>query len=334
MSSHPHRPIVFWLWLNYFMIAAMVAIGGITRLTESGLSIVEWAPLFGAIPPLNEADWQTLFERYKQFPQYQLVNQWMTLDDFKRIFFWEYVHRLWGRLIGLVYVVPMAVFWARGQLAGTPKARIFLAFLLGGLQGFVGWIMVKSGLVDQPQVSHLRLALHFGLALFVAHWIYWIILDLRPPQALPADRTARRLSLALLAVLSLQLIYGAFMAGSRAGYLFATFPTMNGYWWPPGTFARSALDALFDPVTIHVLHRLLAYAVTFVALALAWKLRDAHRPLAWALAGCVLGQFALGVVTVLTDVHIAAAVLHQLGGFALLTLSVLAVYRSRLPLTS
>lgn len=334
MQAPPqHRAVVTWLWINYGMILAMVAIGGITRLTGSGLSIVEWAPLFGAIPPLSEADWLAVFERYKQFPQYQLVNSWMTLADFKRIYFWEYVHRLWGRAIGLVYLLPMLWFWWRGQLTGTPKTRIIAAFALGGLQGVVGWLMVMSGLVDRPTVSHIRLAIHFGLALFVAHWILWIILDLRRPAPLPARY--RQPALGLLALLAVQLTYGAFMAGSKAGHLFPTFPTMNGFWLPPGAFAGDTnflSDAINNPVSIHVLHRWLAYAVTIYALIMAYLLlkNDGEKRLGLALGHSVMLQLFLGIATVLLGVHIVPAVLHQVGGFLLLSVVVVLVYRALL----
>lgn len=330
------RVVVAWLWINYFMILAMVAIGGITRLTGSGLSIVEWAPLFGAIPPLSEADWLAVFERYKQFPQYQLVNSWMTLADFKRIFFWEYIHRLWGRLIGLVYLLPMLWFWWRGQLENTPKTRIIAAFALGGLQGVVGWLMVMSGLVDRPAVSHIRLAIHFGLALFVAHWILWIILDLRRPTLTPLPARYRWPALGLLTLLSIQLVYGAFMAGSKAGHLFPTFPTMNGFWLPPGAFASEAhflSDAINNPVSIHVLHRWLAYAVTIYALIMAYTLQksDGEKRMAMALGHSVMLQLGLGIATVLLGVHIVPAVLHQVGGYLLLSVVVVFVYRSASP---
>ncbi|MEZ4463423.1 MAG: COX15/CtaA family protein [bacterium] len=186
------RAVRAWLWVVWGMILTMVVVGGITRLTGSGLSMVEWRPLMGALPPLSEAEWLAVFEQYKQSPQYQQVNHWMTLGDFERIFFWEYFHRLLGRLIGVVVLVPGLWFLVRRRLRGKRAVQVLLAFVFGGLQGLLGWYMVKSGLVDVPAVSHYRLAAHLSLAFFVGCWILWILMGLRAPAVrTPAPRVAR-----------------------------------------------------------------------------------------------------------------------------------------------
>ncbi|RMF16597.1 MAG: heme A synthase [Candidatus Dadabacteria bacterium] len=320
MSQQNHRPVVRWLWVIYGMIVGMIALGGITRLTGSGLSMVEWAPLFGVVPPLNEADWLATFAKYKQFPQYKLVNQWMTLDDFKRIFFWEYLHRVWGRLIGLVVLLPMLWFWRTGRLEGTPKGRIVAMFFLGGLQGVVGWIMVRSGLVDQPAVSHIRLAIHLLLALFIAQWVLWLILDLQSPPRADVPSRTRRMIIGLLVLVVVQIAWGAFVAGTRAGYLFSTFPTMNGYWWPPAPPEQTALHALFhDPAWLHATHRWLGLLVFGHAIGTAMRLRTAAPGAARLLFATISVQVVLGIATVLSHVQIGLAVSHQLGGALLLS---------------
>ena len=319
-----------WLVVVYAMIAAMVVIGGITRLTGSGLSMVEWRPLMGALPPLDEAQWLEVFAKYQASPQYQQVNDWMGLVDFKRIFFWEWFHRLFGRLIGVVFFVPWAYFAARGRLKGPWLRRTFVAFLLGGAQGLLGWFMVKSGLVDIPQVSHYRLAAHLSLAIFVALYVIWLVFDLTwPAEDVDEDPAGRRLRpwvWGALALVGLQTVWGAFMAGSRAGYLFSTFPDMNGHYLPFTLMANSPahLGFLDHPVAIHFVHRNLGYIVALALFAL-WaagrKVGTARTRLGLHLVlGMVLVQVLLGIFTVVTSVQIGLAAAHQTGALALLTL--------------
>lgn len=322
-----------WLWVVYGMVAAMVLIGGITRLTGSGLSMVEWRPLMGALPPLNEAQWQEVFAKYQASPQFQQVNTWMTLADFQRIFFWEWFHRLFGRLIGIAFFVPWLVFWLRGHLKGSLLLRTGVAFLLGGAQGLLGWFMVKSGLVDIPQVSHYRLAAHLSLALLVACYLAWLAFDLTWPERQPArEPAARRLlpwAWAVFGLIALQTIYGAFMAGSRAGYLFSTFPDMNGHYLPFVLMHDSPSAASFvdHPVAIHFMHRNLAYIVSLAVVAL-WavgrrKVSCARARLGLNLmAAMVLVQLGLGIWTVMGGVQLPVAVAHQLGALLLLTFGV------------
>ena len=320
------RSVVVWLASVLLLIFVMVLVGGTTRLTGSGLSMVEWHPLMGTFPPSDAEAWQAVFAKYQESPQYNLVNSWMTLDDFKRIFFWEYVHRLLGRVIGLVFVVPWLVFVIRGKLRGRLAKRTALAFVLGGAQGLMGWIMVKSGLVDMPAVSHYRLAAHLMLALLVAAWVLWIILDLRVPRDQPRKSSSPfgKASWALVGLISLQCIYGAFMAGTRAGYLYDTFPTLNGEWIPTGLMAMNPFS---DPTSIQFFHRLLAWLSAASVLFFWWKTRTTavsrkQALVAAALVGLVALQFLLGVFTVVFNMPIVIAVAHQGGGVLLLAAAV------------
>lgn len=347
----PRRPppgsVLVWLVVVYAMIFAMVIIGGTTRLTGSGLSMVEWHPLMGALPPLDEASWQVVFEKYQQSPQYQKVNHWMTLADFKRIFFWEYLHRLSGRLIGLVFFVPFVVFKVRKQLWGSWSRRSFWAFVFGGLQGVLGWVMVKSGLVDVPAVSHYRLAAHLSLAFFVGGWVLWLILDILRARRSKDDAdglsepTAKKLSRAVwsfIALLGVQIVYGAFMAGKRAGHVSATFPDMNGEWIPDAAFAMEPAwhNYLENPYGIHFIHRVLGWltlaAVVGLA-ALVWRSGCVGRPrkTAQALLALTAVQFALGALTVVFHVPLSLAVTHQAGGFLLLSAALVAAHSLRRP---
>jgi len=322
------------------MIMSMVVVGGITRLSGSGLSMVEWRPLMGTLPPLSAEEWSRVFELYQASPQYQEVNAWMGLDDFKRIFFWEYLHRLLGRLIGLVFFLPWAYFSLTKALRGSWRWRAFVALLLGGAQGLMGWYMVKSGLVDRPEVSHFRLAAHLSLAFLCGMWVLSMLLDLRAsrrqdkPQLSEVAEGARPALWWIFPPLLLcQIVYGAFMAGKRAGYLYSTFPDMNGYLIGPsvGSLGTVFEDLIYNPDTIHTLHRLLGWCVLFVGGYISHKgaralgLRSQARLFALALAL----QFALGALTVVTGMNHALAVTHQWGSFILLS-ATLWLYQSEL----
>lgn len=229
MNYKCDRSIIIWLVFVCLMIFAMVIIGGITRLTDSGLSMVEWKPLMGAIPPLTEAEWLRVFDLYKQYPEYQKVNSGMELSEFKFIFFWEYFHRLFGRLIGVVFFIPYVYFLFKKKIEKKLNKKLFIAFILGGLQGLMGWYMVKSGLIDRPDVSHFRLAAHFGLALTIIGYIFWIILgqiNFSNQKLIYYPKLFWSLAI-LLVILSVQIIYGAFVAGLDAGLAYNTFPTMG-----------------------------------------------------------------------------------------------------------
>ena len=342
MSESPSPPLTHrasverWLWIVYGMISCMIIVGGVTRLTGSGLSMVEWRPLMGALPPLSDAEWGRVFDLYKLSPQYQEVNHWMLLDDFKRIFFWEYLHRLLGRLIGLAFGLPWLYFTLKGALKGVWRWRALAALFLGGAQGLLGWYMVKSGLVDRPEVSHFRLAAHLSLAFVCGAWVLSMLIDLRDqarPLPPPSPSPARRpLLISFIPLLALQIVYGAFMAGKRAGYLYSTFPTMNGAWVGPsvGQLTPWHNDALNNPDTIHTLHRLLAWVVVILGV-LVWRALSRaggalQRPATlfiWALAL----QLTLGALTVLSGMNHALAAAHQGGAFLLLSATLWATQR-------
>ncbi|NUN15476.1 MAG: COX15/CtaA family protein [Myxococcales bacterium] len=339
------HPVRNWLLGMFFLIFAMTIVGGITRLTESGLSIVDWNLIMGTIPPLSDADWVTEFEKYQTSPQYQQVNHSMTVDQFKRIYVWEYVHRLLGRLIGVAFFVPWLFFVMRGRIRGRLAWKTFLAFVLGGLQGVLGWYMVQSGLVDVPAVSHYRLAAHFGLAVLVAMWILWIVLhmgddtgliprDQRPDGGRPLVKSAW----AFVILLAVQLIYGAFMAGKDAGHMYATFPDMNGEFFPTGAQSLPTWwDNLLDnPAMIHFMHRTLAYVVAVGAVLLWWRglknpISRAAKRLNLLMVFLVVVQIILGAITVMSHVSLHAAVTHQAVGFVMMAVAVALVAALRRP---
>ncbi|MGK0358978.1 MAG: cytochrome c oxidase assembly protein subunit 15 [Bradymonadia bacterium] len=315
-----------WLLVVYLMVFAMVLIGGITRLTGSGLSMVEWRPLMGLLPPLTDAEWQRVFTIYQQSPQYAEVNGWMGLADFQRIFFWEYLHRLFGRLIGLVVMVPGIYFLARRRLQGRAAKWVIASFVFGGMQGVLGWWMVKSGLVDRPEVSHFRLAAHLSLALFVGCWIWWLMLDLRTTEAREGRPSLRRWGWIFMAVLAVQIVYGAFMAGTRAGYMYRSWPDMNGEFWPSAALSMPSANLTSNPVFIHFFHRTLAWGVLALGLWHAWRLRVVARKASIFLASSLFLQFLLGVGTIVLGMPIAIAAAHQGGALLLLSAGLVAIH--------
>jgi cytochrome c oxidase assembly protein subunit 15 len=318
------RPVRIWLWTVVVAIGVMVLIGGTTRLTGSGLSMTTWHPLMGAVPPLNDADWDHVFGLYKNTPQYAQVNQWMQLSDFKRIFFWEYLHRLMGRLLGIVFVVPWIYFVLRGRLVGRDRWWTFLAFALGGLQGLLGWIMVKSGLVDLPRVSHYRLAAHLILAFLTAQYVLWLAVRLGNRRRLERRFPSSPTWLCVFAgLLLLQILYGALVAGLRAGETAMTFPDMNGAYFSSDLFPKELglRAAVEDPLTVHFLHRVIALLIVLIGGIVAWKWRRATwYPKRWSvyLTAAMLVQVALGATTVLTGISIVPAVAHQVNALILL----------------
>ncbi|ARS27017.1 COX15/CtaA family protein [Sphingomonas sp. KC8] len=319
--------IARWLLIAAAMVFLMVVVGGITRLTESGLSMVRWEPISGTIPPLNEAQWHAEFDAYKATPEYQKINRGMSLDEFKSIFFWEYLHRLIGRLIGMVFAVPLLWFaWKRAIPTGYgPRLTALLA--LGGLQGAIGWWMVKSGLIDRPDVSHLRLAVHLLTALFILGGLVWTVLDLLDLKRNPATARPARLtsfSLAAMLVLFIQLLLGAFTAGLDAGYAFAEWPLMGGHVFPQGVqFLEPAWRNVVDnPIVVQFVHRWFAWVAAAMLLILGWKAQQAGtKGPAHAIATFLALQIVLGIATLLTGVDIHVAVAHQAVG-ALLVISV------------
>ena len=316
-----------WLIVVAGMIFFMIVIGALTRLTESGLSMVEWRPVTGWLPPLTDAAWQAELQKYLASPQGRLVNRHFTVGEFQEIFWLEYIHRLWGRLIGVAFALPLAWFWWRGALSAHLKPRLLALLILGGLQGALGWAMVASGLVDRPAVSHYRLAAHLMLAVVLYAYTVWLILELGPQGARRDDAKTARKASALIAFLFAVMVWGAFMAGLRAGASHNTFPTMSGYWVPPGLLELSPAwtNPFENPTAVQFVHRWLAKLLVLGVLLLAWRARQPETSLAAAMA---LIQLGLGVATILSGVNIALATLHQGGAVLLLTLLLVVRHRA------
>lgn len=316
-----------WLIVVAGMIFFMIVIGALTRLTESGLSIVEWRPVTGWLPPLSDAGWQAELQKYLASPQGRLVNHHFTVGEFQEIFWLEYIHRLWGRLIGVVFALPLAWFWWRGALDAHLKPRLLALLILGGLQGALGWAMVASGLVDRPAVSHYRLAAHLMLAVVLYAYTVWLILELGPQGARRDDgKTARKAS-TLIAFLFVVMVWGAFMAGLRAGAAHNTFPTMSGHWIPPGLFDLQPwwINLVENGTTIQFVHRWLAKLLVLGVIVMAWR---APRPETIAAAAMALLQLGLGIATILTGVSVAVATIHQAGAVLLLTTLIVVRHRA------
>lgn len=335
MTAASPRPLALARWL--FAVAALVvfivAVGGITRLTESGLSITEWKPVSGVLPPLSEAQWQKAFDDYKQIPQYIEVTgpAGMTLADFKFIFFWEWVHRLIARIIGLAFALPLAWFWIKGAVPKGYHSRLVALLALGGLQGTVGWWMVSSGLSADVRVSHFRLATHLLVALFTLGGLVWTALDLR---ALARGEDRARLTpftLLALVVLFVQLFFGALVAGMRAGYVAGTgwfnwdaWPLMQGSLVPEGIdWAAGKLHTLVnDPFLTHFVHRWWAWVVVALLVVMGRKLRPIDRRASIAIHAVFGTQVLLGIATVMSGVALWLAVAHQLVGALLVAATV------------
>jgi cytochrome c oxidase assembly protein subunit 15 len=308
--------IARWLLAMAALVFAMVVVGGITRLTESGLSITEWKPITGALPPLSEQDWVSEFTKYQQIPEYIQINgpAGMTLAEFKFIYFWEWMHRLLGRLIGLAFAVPLLWFWVKKQIPAGFKPRLLLLFFLGGLQGAVGWWMVASGLSERTDVSHYRLATHLLLALGILGGLVWTALDMRLLERAPASKARlTRLGVVVLLTLFVELLLGAFTAGLNAGHASNTWPLMYGQVVPPGIdWADMLLGAwTSNSIVIHFFHRWWAFVVVAALTVLARRVRKSHRRASVALHSAFGLQVVLGISTVLTGVNITLAVLHQ-----------------------
>jgi len=331
------RAIRLWLYAVAAMVLAMVLVGGATRLTESGLSITEWQPVMGALPPLSEAQWLSEFHRYQQIPQYHELNQGMSLDAFKTIFWWEWTHRLIGRLIGVVFLLPLLWFLWRGWIGPGLRGRLWLIFGLGALQGAVGWWMVASGLVHRVEVSQYRLATHLVLACVIYIAILWTALRLRQePRATPPGRIGAAAVGLLILVLG-QIYLGALVAGLRAGYIYNTWPLIDGAFIPHAAQLFSASPAwrnfFENTLTVQFDHRMLAYAIWLVA---AWHATDVmrnarHGPArigALALFIAVTIQAALGISTLLLVVPLPLALAHQ--GMAMVVLTFAVIHAERM----
>ncbi len=328
-----------WLLAVAALVLAMVVVGGATRLTGSGLSITEWKPILGALPPLSEAAWQDAFEKYKHIPQYEAVNKGFSLEGFKAIFWWEWSHRLLGRLIGFVFLLPFAYFLLRRAIPKPFIPKVGALFLLGGAQGALGWFMVMSGLTDPSRiaVSQYRLAAHLALATVIAAYAFWLALTIREEgqedAAAPAAPPSARLAAIILgALVYLQIIAGAFVAGLKGGYASNTWPLMNGEIVPAGMDQYSPLwmNLFENPLTAQFVHRLIAYFIALYAIVFAltvWR-RPALRAPAIAIGAATFAQIALGVATIVYDVPLGFALLHQGNSMLVLAASLWAIQRA------
>ncbi len=324
------RPVRLWLYGVAALIFAMVVVGGITRLTESGLSITEWAPLLGALPPLSHADWVAAFERYREIPQYRLMNAGMSLEEFRSIYWWEWSHRLLGRLIGVVFALPLVFFWLTGRIPRAHLPRYLVLFALGGLQGVIGWWMVSSGLVNRVDVAPLRLAVHLTLATMIFAAVLWTALTLSSRGRAPRPSPIRRIgAAAVLGWVFVQIFLGALVSGNHAGLVYDSWPLMNGHLLPPDAFTITPLwlDLIENHASIQFLHRMSAYVLfalvltQFVTIVVTARTATA-RVSAFALGFVVLFQIMVGIATLLMHVPFALALIHQATAMLVLTAAV------------
>ena len=330
MTSLADKKLGYWLLLGVFMIMIQVLLGGITRLTGSGLSITEWNVIMGTIPPLNDAEWQQAFDQYKQFPQYKMMNSDMTTDGFKSIFWWEFLHRLWARLMGFAFIIPLVYFLVKKMIDIQLGRKLLVIFLLGGLQGLLGWIMVQSGLIDKPWVNPVNLSAHLVLALILFCYILWVALTLlQPAKEKGAVLAASRFSMILLLLLMLQIFYGGLMAGTKAALFYPTFPKIGTNYIPGGLFSVHPWAANFieNTATIQLVHRTLGGVVALLMVYFYWQYsRQKVTPLMKIVLNClpllVVVQVLLGILTLINSlgkIPVTLGVLHQMIALLLLT---------------
>ena len=331
MSPNDRKAIAIWLLICCATIFAMVILGGVTRLTGSGLSMVQWEPIMGILPPLSQAEWLESFHLYQQYPEYKIKNFGMSLDEFKAIFWFEYSHRVLGRSIGIIFFFPMVYFFLRNKVEKTLKPKLIIMFLLGGLQGLMGWYMVKSGLVANPHVSQYRLTAHLALAFIVYAYIFWVAMDLLLPEknnALIADREIlKKRSVILNIILFITILSGGFVAGLKAGLAYNTFPLMNGQLIPDGLFALDPvwLNFFENVTTVQFDHRVLA-TIVFISIITFWFTTMKRNPptrvkLGLNLLLAMLAiQVTLGISTLLLHVPVALGAAHQAGALLLFTI--------------
>lgn len=334
---HPHnQAVATWLLVCCALVFAMVVLGGITRLTGSGLSMVDWRPLMGWLPPLSDTEWQRVFEMYQSSPEYQKVNSHMDVDGFRSIFWLEYLHRLLGRTIGIVFLIPFLFFVVRGYIRKSEWAKYLLMFVLGGMQGVLGWYMVKSGLVDVPHVSQYRLTAHLVAAFAIYAYMFWVAMTLLFPASGATKHRWYPRALGLTVLTSLTIVSGGFVAGLKAGKIYNTFPMMGDHWLPPGLLALTpAWRNFFDNMaTVQLDHRILAIT-TLIATASFWffarqsDLPDRTRPALTALLHTVLIQVILGITTLLLMVPVALGAAHQAVAMLLFTISLYILHSLR-----
>ncbi|SIT77771.1 COX15/CtaA family protein [Pontibacter indicus] len=330
------KPVIIWLISGIVLVVAMVIIGGITRLTGSGLSITEWNLISGTLPPLSEAEWLVMFDKYKQFPEYQKLNFSMDLAGFKQIFMWEYLHRLLGRLIGVVFIVPFLYFLYRKALAPWLVKRLILILLLGMAQGVMGWVMVMSGLSENPHVSHYRLAAHLCMALLLVGTILWTVADLVAPvqSSSKGRRPAYTLSWWVLSAVLVQIVLGAFVAGLKSGFSYNTWPLMQGTLLPDVFQGISIAEFFENGVAMQFLHRWFAFVALGGIILLWYRVRQQFwvgnaRQMTNLLLLTGIAQVLLGIFTLVLRVPISLGVLHQLVAVLLFSMAVLTVHQLR-----
>lgn len=332
---HPHSfSLGIWLLICAAMVYLMVVVGGITRLTQSGLSMVEWAPIMGSLPPIGEAAWQQVFAKYQASPEYLKVNYGMTLAGFKSIFWWEYGHRVLGRFIGIIYLVPLLYFLLRGRVPKVWLPRLIALFILGGLQGLMGWYMVKSGLVDVPHVSQYRLTAHLGLALIIFATMLWFALDfLRGDTAHEKASQGYLLSCTWVVIIVFSMMLsGGFVAGTKAGFIMNTFPTMNGEWVPSALTALTPMwrNLFENAIAIQFIHRCLAMLVLLSVVGLFFhSAKQRFETGAIWLLVIVVVQILLGISALVLTVPIALGAAHQAGAVALLSCAIWVAHLAR-----
>ncbi len=328
------RAIGYWLLFMTAIVLLMVMVGGATRLTESGLSMVDWRPVTGTLPPLNDTEWAEEFAKYQTSPEYRLRNSDMTVEEFKGIFYWEWGHRLLGRLIGLFFFVPMVWFWLKGRVPQRYKPKLLVLFVLGGSQGLLGWYMVMSGLVDEPAVSHYRLTAHLGLALFIMAALFWTALSLLRPEPVRGDKQVKILTHITATVLIIQILMGALVAGLKAGLIFNSWPMMGEGFVPDGLLAIDPmwLNFLDNAITVQFDHRIGAYILFGLSLILIWRGRTQSATLRQAtllFAAAVVLQMMLGIMTLILEVPVSWGTAHQGGGAIILLLMVYLMHLQR-----
>lgn len=324
----PHSRILsLWLLFCAFMVLAMTGIGAVTRLTESGLSITEWNVVSGTLPPLSDASWHAEFSKYQATPEFSAKHHWMQLSDFKQIYFWEWFHRFWGRMIGVVFALPLLFFWIKGWIPKEDRMKYSALLVLGGSQGALGWFMVKSGLVDRPSVSHFRLAAHLSLALVIYSALLWMAWRVKQNYLPVLSHQHFKRGVVCVGAVFLTIIFGAFVAGLDAGMIYNSFPLMGGQFFPP-ELGRAPF--LLDPASIQFAHRWLAIATGCLVLYHAYRIESEAPALSRLMAVWVLFQIGLGITTLLSVVWIPVAVLHQLSAAILLAIVLYSVYLGRL----
>ncbi len=330
-QQNSNRAIAIWLLVVAALIFSMVILGGVTRLTRSGLSMVEWEPIMGIVPPLSQEQWQETFDKYKNFPEYKKINLDLNVEEFKSIFWFEYSHRLLGRTIGLAFLVPFLIFLARRKIKKSDTPKFIIMFVLGGLQGLLGWYMVKSGLVNKPHVSQYRLTAHLIAAIAIYGYILWVAWGLLLPRLVQNSaslKKVRQFGIVLTVLILVMILSGGFVAGTKAGLAYNTFPTMNGYWIPEGLYALKPwwINWFENITTIQFNHRMIAWllmacvpAFWFYATRLV---QDSRARIGLHLLLAMLAiQIILGITTLLFAVPVALGAAHQAGALVMLSIA-------------